>query len=47
MSDERGPDALLEARPELDPALEAALVVDERQDGWTFDDIDVDSGEFG
>jgi dolichyl-diphosphooligosaccharide--protein glycosyltransferase len=47
MSDERGPDALLEDRPELEAALESVLAVDDAADGWTFDDIDIDSGEFG
>jgi len=47
MSDDRGAAGLLEDRPELDAALEAALAVDGDHDGWTFDDIDVDSGAFG
>jgi len=47
MSDDRGAAGLLDDRPELDAALEAALAVDGEHDGWTFDDIDVDSGAFG
>ncbi|MDS0282287.1 STT3 domain-containing protein [Haloarcula onubensis] len=47
MSDERGPSELLDERPELEAALEAALAVDSEREGWTFDDIDVDSGAFG
>lgn len=47
MSDERGPAALLEERPDLEPALESVLAVDRDHDTWTFDDIDLDSGTFG
>ena len=47
MSDDRGAAGLLDDRPELEGALEAALAVDTDHDGWTFDDIDVDSGAFG
>ena len=47
MSDERGPRKLLDERPELESALEAALAVDDEHDEWSFDDIDVDSGAFG
>ncbi|WP_227134343.1 hypothetical protein [Halorubellus salinus] len=35
---------LLDDRPDLEPALEAVLDADAP---WTFDDVDVDSGEFG
>ena len=47
MSDDREAAGLLDERPELDAALEAVLAVDGEYDGWTFDDIDVDSGTFG
>ncbi len=47
MSDESGPATLLEERPKLENALEAVLAVDEHEDGWTFDDVDIDSGAFG
>ncbi|MDS0259765.1 hypothetical protein NDI56_10220 [Haloarcula sp. S1CR25-12] len=47
MSDERGPSTLLADRPELESALETVLAVDAEQDGWTFDDVAVDSGVFG
>lgn len=38
---------LLTDRPEFEPALRDVLAVDERRDGWTFDDVPVDSGTFG
>ena len=47
MSDERGPEQLLAERPELASALESVLVVDDEHDGWTFEDVDIDSGTFG
>jgi len=47
MSDDRGAVGLLDDRPELESALEAALAVDGVHEQWTFDDIDVDSGAFG
>jgi dolichyl-diphosphooligosaccharide--protein glycosyltransferase len=47
MSDTPGTGELLEDRPELQSATEAVLAVDAEQDGWTFDDIPVDSGQFG
>jgi dolichyl-diphosphooligosaccharide--protein glycosyltransferase len=47
MTDESGPAALLEDRPELEGPLEAVLSVDATQDTWTFDDVDIDSGAFG
>jgi len=46
MSDERGPESLLAERPELESALESVLAVDDELDGWTFDDVDIDSGAF-
>jgi dolichyl-diphosphooligosaccharide--protein glycosyltransferase len=44
-----GPDAaaLLEERPDLEPALRELLAVDESTDGWTFEDLSMDSGRFG
>jgi len=47
MSDTPGPAAILDDRPELRSATEAVLAVDDERDGWTFDDIPVDSGQFG
>ncbi|MEF8974007.1 MAG: STT3 domain-containing protein, partial [Haloarcula sp.] len=47
MSDTPGPGAVLDDRPELRDATEAVLAVDDERDGWTFDDIPVDSGQFG
>ena len=46
MNDEPGVD-VLEDRPELKSAAEAVLAVDEETDGWDFDDVPVDSGQFG
>ncbi|WP_135853707.1 STT3 domain-containing protein [Halorussus salinus] len=40
-------DALLEEKPGLESDLREVLAVDERADGWTFDDVPVDSGTFG
>ncbi len=40
-------DALLEEKPDLESDLREVLAVDERADGWTFDDVPVDSGTFG
>ncbi|MDS0221908.1 hypothetical protein NDI54_11165 [Haloarcula sp. S1AR25-5A] len=47
MSDTPGAGAILDDRPELRSATEAVLAVDDEQDGWTFDDIPLDSGQFG
>ena len=47
MSDTPGAGAVLDDRPELRDATEAVLAVDDERDGWTFDDIPVDSGQFG
>ncbi|KAA9398995.1 hypothetical protein Har1130_12380 [Haloarcula sp. CBA1130] len=47
MSDTPGTGAVLDDRPELRDATTAVLAVDDEQDGWTFDDIPVDSGQFG
>ncbi|MDQ2071147.1 STT3 domain-containing protein [Haloarcula sp. NS06] len=47
MSDTPGTEAVLDDRPELRDATEAVLAVDDGQDGWTFDDIPIDSGQFG
>ncbi|KOX94631.1 hypothetical protein AMS69_01890 [Haloarcula rubripromontorii] len=47
MSDTPGAGAVLDDRPELRDATEAVLAVDDEQDGWTFDDIPIDSGQFG
>jgi dolichyl-diphosphooligosaccharide--protein glycosyltransferase len=47
MSDTPGAGAVLDDRPELRDATAAVLAVDDEQDGWTFDDIPLDSGQFG
>jgi dolichyl-diphosphooligosaccharide--protein glycosyltransferase len=47
MSDASEVARLLADRPDLRPAVEAALVVDERHETWAFGDIDADSGAFG
>ncbi|EMA19391.1 MULTISPECIES: STT3 domain-containing protein [Haloarcula] len=47
MSDTPGAGAVLDDRPELRDATAAVLAVDDEQDGWTFDDIPIDSGQFG
>ncbi|EMA00821.1 dolichyl-diphosphooligosaccharide--protein glycosyltransferase [Haloarcula vallismortis] len=47
MSDTPGAGAVLDDRPELRDATEAVLAVDAEQDGWTFEDIPIDSGQFG
>lgn len=47
MSDTPGAGAVLDDRPELRSATEEVLAVDDEQDGWTFDDIPLDSGQFG
>jgi len=47
MSDTPGAGTVLDDRPELRDATAAVLAVDDEQDGWTFDDIPVDSGQFG
>ncbi|NEU55661.1 STT3 domain-containing protein [Halorussus sp. MSC15.2] len=40
-------DDLLAEKPDLEPDLRDLLAVDERADGWTFDDVPLDSGTFG
>ncbi|WP_135806376.1 STT3 domain-containing protein [Halorussus marinus] len=40
-------DDLLAEKPELESDLRELLAVDERADGWTFDDVPFDSGTFG
>ncbi|NHN60103.1 MULTISPECIES: STT3 domain-containing protein [Halorussus] len=40
-------DDLVAERPDLEADLREVLAVDERTDGWTFDDVPVDSGTFG
>ncbi|WP_134671806.1 STT3 domain-containing protein [Halorussus marinus] len=40
-------DDLLAEKPELESDLRELLAVDERADGWTFDDVSFDSGTFG
>src|SRR6056297_3448432 len=40
-------DDLLAEKSNLDSDLREVLAVDERADGWTFDDVPVDSGTFG
>jgi len=47
MSDEGDVGALLDDRPELRDALDAVTTVDERNETWTFDDVPIDSGQFG
>ncbi len=47
MSDTPEVGRLLEERPDLEPAIEAALAADEAHGTWTFDDLDTDSGSFG
>jgi dolichyl-diphosphooligosaccharide--protein glycosyltransferase len=47
MSDTSEVGRLLEERPDLEPAVEAALAADERHGTWTFDDLETDSGSFG
>jgi len=47
MSDKPGALETLEDRPELESAVREILPVDDEQDGWTFDDVPVDSGRFG
>jgi len=47
MTDGERVDALLEERPDLEPALETTLAVDDAQDTWTFDDLPIESGSFG
>jgi len=40
-------EALLTDKPHLESQLEAVLPIDEANDTWTFDDVPLDSGEFG
>jgi len=40
-------DDLLAEKPDLESDLRELLAVDERADGWTFDDVPFDSGTFG
>ncbi|WP_254535986.1 STT3 domain-containing protein [Halomarina litorea] len=48
MTDARPVADLLAERPDLEPAVRAALETDRRADGpWTFADLDADSGAFG
>jgi dolichyl-diphosphooligosaccharide--protein glycosyltransferase len=47
MSDTPEVGRLLEERPDLEPAVAAALATDETHGTWTFDDLDADSGAFG
>jgi dolichyl-diphosphooligosaccharide--protein glycosyltransferase len=47
MTEAREVRALLDDRPDLEPALTAVLETDERHETWTFDDLDIDSGSFG
>jgi dolichyl-diphosphooligosaccharide--protein glycosyltransferase len=39
--------ALVEGRPEYEPLLAELLAVDEATDGWSFEDVPLDSGQFG
>ncbi|MFB6074577.1 MAG: STT3 domain-containing protein [Haloarculaceae archaeon] len=47
MSDEETVTAILDDRPDLESALAAVLATDEREEYWSFEDVPVDSGEFG
>ncbi|MFC7156799.1 STT3 domain-containing protein [Halomarina halobia] len=49
MTDARAAADLLRERPDLEPAVRAALAVDadREREPWTFDDVAVDSGAFG
>lgn len=47
MSDEGDVCAFLEERPELREALEAVVAVDQQNNTWTFDDVPINSGQFG
>jgi hypothetical protein len=47
MTDAREIRALLEDRPDLEPALESLLETDDAHETWTFDDTGLDSGTFG
>jgi len=47
MTDAREVRALLDDRPNLEPALESLLETDANHETWTFDDAGVDSGSFG
>ena len=47
MTEAREVRALLDDRPDLEPALTAVLETDARHETWTFDDLDIDSGSFG
>ncbi|PSP98651.1 hypothetical protein BRC89_07260 [Halobacteriales archaeon QS_4_70_19] len=47
MTDAREVRALLDDRPDLEPALESLLETDAAHETWTFDRIGLDSGTFG
>ncbi|MFB6224689.1 MAG: STT3 domain-containing protein [Haloarcula sp.] len=47
MSDTPGTGEVLDDRPELKSAIREILAVDDAQDSWEFEDIPVDSGQFG
>jgi len=47
MTEEAGVATVLEERPDLEPALESVLAVDEDHETWTFDDLSIESGPFG
>lgn len=47
MTDAREIRALVEDRPDLEPALESLLETDDAHETWTFDDTGLDSGTFG
>jgi len=47
MDDAAAVSEVLDERPELEPPLQEVLDVDETKEGWTFDDVPVDSGQFG
>ncbi|WP_276299016.1 STT3 domain-containing protein [Halorussus lipolyticus] len=40
-------DDLLAEKPDLESDLREVLAIDERADGWTFDEVPLDSGSFG
>jgi dolichyl-diphosphooligosaccharide--protein glycosyltransferase len=47
MSDEGDISTFLEERPELRDALKTVVTVDQQNGTWTFDDVPIDSGQFG
>jgi len=47
MSEGRDIEELLSERPDLESALENVLDVDESGEPWTYDDLSIDSGQFG